>query len=77
MQNLKDGMYAKLPKNFETEDLTPGKLYPIYGVNKYGSISFRVLDDNGYERYCLLKGCSHIGHGNWVIVEAIEINSKK
>jgi hypothetical protein len=77
MLNLKNGMYAKIPENFETEDLTPGKLYPIYGVNKYGSISFRISDDDGYERYCLLTGCSHISYGNWVIIEAVEINSKK
>jgi hypothetical protein len=74
MKDLKDGMYAKIPDNFEAEDLTPGKLYPIYGVNKYGLISFRFLDDDNYERYCLLTGCSHIGHGDWIIVEAVKIN---
>lgn len=74
MQTLQDGMYAKLPDNFETEDLTHGKLYPIYGVNKYGLISFRILDNAGYERYCLLKGCSHLGYGNWVIVEVVKVN---
>jgi hypothetical protein len=76
MQNLKDGMFAKLPKNFETDqDLTPGKLYPIYDVNNYGLITFHILDDDGYERFCLLKGCGHIDHRDWVIVEAVEIHS--
>lgn len=73
MQALKNGMYAKLPKNFQTEDLTPGKLYPIYDVNKYGLISFRISDDAGYERYCLLTGCSHLNYRDWVIVEAVKI----
>lgn len=73
MQALKNGMYAKLPKDFQTEDLTPGKLYPIYDVNKYGSITFRISDDVGYERYCLLKGCSHLNYRDWVIVEAVKI----
>lgn len=73
MQALKNGMYAKLPDNFKTEGLTPGKLYPIYDVNKYGSISFRISDDDGYERYCLLKGCSHLKTSDWVIVEAVKI----
>ena len=74
MQTLTDGMYAKLPENLEKGGLTPGKLYPIYDVSKYGSISFRILDDDGYERYCLLKGCSHLDSGDWVIVEAVKIN---
>lgn len=73
MQALKNGMYAKIPDGFEKDGFTIGKLYPIYDVNKNGSISFRILDDEDYECYCLLKSCSHLDNGDWVIVEAVKI----
>ena len=45
--------------------LTSGKLYPIYNLK---GNCFEMLDDEGYERVCLIKGCGLLGGGNWTLV---------
>jgi hypothetical protein len=49
------------------ENLTSGRLYPIYNVKSHGG-GFKLLDDKENERYCLTKDCAHLGGGNWTLV---------
>ena len=49
--------------------ITPGKLYEIHAEISPGG--FRILDDTGYDLFCVWIGCAHLttDNKNWERVE--------
>jgi hypothetical protein len=47
------------------ENLTSGKLYPIYNLSRG---KFSTLDDYGVEINALVRSCHYLDGGNWTLV---------
>jgi hypothetical protein len=65
---LTNGMKVIAPSGCY-EYLTECKEYEVFNVVNYedNNHSFNIIDDNGLTRYCLLKTCSYLNGGNWII----------
>lgn len=50
-------------------DLIEGKLYPVSWLAP-DNLAFGIVDEVGYELYCLVEGCGHLGGGDWELIEA-------
>ena len=66
---LKNGMKVIAPSGC-CDNFTEGKEYPVFNANKSNPINkfnFNIVDDLGFEMYCLLNKCAHLNDGNWII----------
>lgn len=53
---------------------TPYKVYEVF--NEKGNW-FTIINDKGFENYCLKKGCSHLNGKDWVFADVVEENAVK
>ena len=50
--------------------LTAGKVYEVTDWDFDSLTSFNITDDAGDKIFCRLKGCDHLGGGNWIECDA-------
>ena len=62
---MEKGKTATVPEGCEDTTLTVGKEYPIKAW--HGDTAFTIEDNEGRQKYCLVRRCWHIGCRNWII----------
>jgi hypothetical protein len=72
---LQDGMQVYSRKKYTSID--KNKLYTVSGVSQSERADFVrfLIKEKGL--ICLLKGCSHLDGGNWVIKRTINRKTKQ
>lgn len=61
-------IYARTPNIDLPSYLTADKEYEVIAIARDRE-SFTILNDEGYESYCLKDGCVHIRGKSWTLTE--------